>query len=445
MSSYQPGILIVDDEPIVRDSLTKWFLEEGYRAEAAEDAAAALRKIQHARWDLLLVDLRMPGMDGLELMQHAKEINRDLAVIVITAYASVETAVRALKEGASDYITKPIDPNSLTHLVRKCLDEQQSRRESRLRESVGHVQGPVELVGESPEMHRVIELIHTVAQTDTTVIIRGESGTGKELVARAIHAGSPRRGFRFVTVNCDALTEPLQESELFGIEQGAAAGAQPRRTGKIELADGGTLFLDEVGTIGLRTQMDLLRAIETHEFRRVGGTDPLQSDFRVICATSRNLEDAVRDGRFREDLYYRLNVFSLEIPPLRGRRGDVARLAHHFVQKFARQLNKPVASFSVEAINALRTYDWPGNVLELENAIERAVVVADGTVIERDCLPVQASGPSRIAGKRLEEVECRHIKQVLSESAWNISRAAGILGIDRVTLYHKIERYNLRK
>jgi transcriptional regulator with PAS, ATPase and Fis domain len=276
-------------------------------------------------------------------------------------------------------------------------------------------------------------------------MIRGESGTGKELVARAIHAESPRRYGQIVTVNCGAMTETLLESELFGHERGAFTGAQYRRKGKIELADGGTLFLDEVGNIDMKTQMDLLRVIETREFTRVGGTEQLRSDFRVICATNRDLEAAVREGSFREDLYYRLNVFTLEIPPLRGRRGDVAKLAHHFLEKFARQMNKQVDGFSVDAMNALRGYDWPGNVRELENAIERAMVVVSGKIIERDDLPLQTLAAARIAGKRLAEVESRHIEQVLKESAWNISRAATILDIDRVTLYHKIERYGLKR
>ena len=345
----------------------------------AENAAAALKKLQEGSWDLLLVDVRMPGMDGLELLRLVREANRDATVIIMTAFASVDTAVKALKDGAYDYITKPIDPEYLNHLVNKALNEQELQRENRrLKETVNNLHGPVDIVGESPEMHRVIELIHTVAQTDTTVMIRGESGTGKELVARAIHAESPRRYSQIVTVNCGAMTETLLESELFGHERGAFTGAQYRRKGRIELANGGTLFLDEVGNIDVKTQMDLLRVIETHEFTRVGGTDPLHSDFRVICATNRDLEEAVREGTFREDLYYRLNVFALEIPPLRGRRGDVAKLAHHFLQKFARQMNKPVTSFSVEAMNTLRTYDWPGNVRELENAIERAMVVVRG-------------------------------------------------------------------
>jgi DNA-binding NtrC family response regulator len=446
MNRNQTGILVVDDELIVRDPLTKWFKEEGYRADSAENAAVALKKLQEASWDLLLVDIRMPGMDGLELLRRVREANRDCTVIIMTAFASVDTAVKALKDGAYDYITKPIDPEYLNHLVNKALNEQELQRENRrLKETVNTLHGPVDIVGESPEMHRVIELIHTVAQTDTTVMIRGESGTGKELVARAIHAESSRRYAQIVTVNCGAMTETLLESELFGHERGAFTGAQYRRKGKIELADGGTLFLDEVGNIDVKTQMDLLRVIETHEFTRVGGTEPLHSDFRVICATNRDLEEAVREGAFREDLYYRLNVFALEIPPLRGRRGDVAKLAHYFLQKFARQMNKPVTSFSIDAMNTLRTYDWPGNVRELENAVERAMVVVRGTVIERDDLPLQTLTSSRIAGKRLEDVESRHIEQVLKESAWNISRAAATLDIDRVTLYHKIERYGLKR
>ncbi|HUI11463.1 MAG TPA: sigma 54-interacting transcriptional regulator, partial [Bacteroidota bacterium] len=277
------------------------------------------------------------------------------------------------------------------------------------------------------------------------VMIRGESGTGKELVARAIHAGSPRKYFPIVTVNCGAMTESLLESELFGHERGAFTGAQYRRKGKVELADGGTLFLDEIGNIDMKTQMDLLRVIETKQFTRVGGTEVIRSDFRVICATNRDLEAAVREGTFREDLYYRLNVFTVDLPPLRGRRGDIAKLAHHFLEKFSRQMNKRVSGFSPEAMLALKAHDWPGNVRELENAIERAMVVAEGEVIDKAHLPLHTVATPVRDGKRLEDIEQRHIEQVLRENGWNVSRSAAILDIDRVTLYHKIEKFGLKR
>ena len=440
------GILVVDDELIVRESLGKWFREDGFRVDTAENAAVALKKLQAAPWNLMLVDIKMPGMDGIELLQRVRETCKNVVVIIITAFATVDTAVKALKEGAYDYITKPIDPDYLDHMVDKALTQQQLALENqKLKDTVSEMSAGGEIIGESPDMKKVIELIHTVAPADTTVMIRGESGTGKELVARAIHTASPRRYFPIVTVNCGAMTESLLESELFGHERGAFTGAQYRRNGKVELADGGTLFLDEIGNIDMKTQMDLLRVIETKQFTRVGGTEMVRSDFRVICATNRDLEKAVKDGQFREDLYYRLNVFTVALPPLRGRPGDIARLAHHFLVKYASQMNKNVHGFSPDAMLALKGYHWPGNVRELENAIERAMVVAQGDVVEREHLPLNAAMGTANEGRRLEDVEQRHIEQVLRENGWNVSRSAAVLDIDRVTLYHKIEKFGLKR
>jgi DNA-binding NtrC family response regulator len=446
MNKSDIGVLVVDDELIVRDSLTKWFREGGYRSEAAENAAAALNKLQQNHWNIALVDIKMPGMDGIELLQRVKEIDKNITVIIITAFAAVDTAVKALKLGAYDYITKPIDPDYLDHLIDKALKEQQLLLENlKLKETVSELAGADEIIGDSPEMQKVMDLVRTVAPTDTTVMIRGESGTGKELVARAIHHLSPRSYFPIVTVNCGAMTETLLESELFGHERGAFTGAQYRRKGKVELADGGTLFLDEIGNIDSKTQMDLLRVIETKEFTRVGGTDIVRSDFRVICATNKDLEKVVKEGTFREDLFYRLNVFSIALPPLRARRGDVARLAHYFLEKYLRQMNKGIQGFSPDAMLALKMYDWPGNVRELENAVERAVVVCTGDTVQKEHLPLHTLTASKPEGKRLEDVEQQHIKEVLEETGWNISRSASILDIDRVTLYHKIEKYALKR
>jgi DNA-binding NtrC family response regulator len=436
----------VDDDLTDRESLSKWFREDGFRVEAAENAAAALRKLQAGPWNIMLVDIKMPGMDGIELLQRVRQTNKEVVVIVITAFATVDTAVKALKEGAFDYITKPIDPDYLDHMVDKALQQQLLVRENqKLKDTVSELSESGEIIGESPEMKKVMDLVHTVAPTDTTVMIRGESGTGKELVARAIHAGSPRKYFPIVTVNCGAMTESLLESELFGHERGAFTGAQYRRKGKVELADGGTLFLDEIGNIDTKTQMDLLRVIETKQFTRVGGTEIIRSDFRVVCATNKDLEGAVREGTFREDLYYRLNVFTIDLPPLRGRRGDIANLAHYFLEKFSRQMNKKVQGFSPEAMQALKAHDWPGNVRELENAVERAMVVAQGDMIERSHLPLHAVVTGGRDGKRLEDIEQRHIEQVLRDNGWNVSRSAAVLDIDRVTLYHKIEKFGLKR
>ena len=446
MNKSDIGILVVDDELIVRESLSKWFREDGFRVDAAENAAVALKKLQASEWNLMLVDIKMPGMDGIELLQRIREINKNIVVIIITAFASVDSAVRALKDGAYDYITKPIDPDYLDHLVDKAIKQQQLTLENQmLKNTVSELSTASEIVGDSPEMKKVLDLVHTVAPNDTTVMIRGESGTGKELIARAIHSNSPRKYFPIVTVNCGGMTETLLESELFGHERGAFTGAQYRRKGKVELADGGTLFLDEIGNISMKTQMDLLRVIENKQFTRVGGTEVIRSDFRVICATNKDLERAVKEGSFREDLYYRLNVFSIVLPPLRGRRGDIAKLAHYFVEKYARAMNKTVHGFTPEAMHALKAYDWPGNVRELENAIERAMVVSSGPMIDVEHLPLHTTEATTAEGKKLEDVERRHIEQVLKETGWNVSRSASILDIDRVTLYHKIEKYGLKR
>jgi DNA-binding NtrC family response regulator len=446
MKNNDIGILIVDDELIVRESLAKWFHEDGYRTDSAENAAAALKKIKGASWNLMLVDIKMPGMDGIELLQRVRETNKRIAVIIVTAFASVESAVKALKHGAYDYVTKPIDPDYLDHIVQKALNEQRLEHENeKLRDTVSELMPDGEIIGESIEMQRVMELVHTVALADTSVMLLGESGTGKELVASAIHRASPRKYFPMVTVNCGAMTETLLESELFGHERGAFTGAQCRRKGKVELADGGTLFLDEIGNIDMKTQIDLLRVLETRQFMRVGGSEIVRSDFRVICATNKDLEKAVREGGFREDLFYRLNVFPIQLPPLRARRGDVAKLAHFFLNKYAVQLNKKVEGFTPEAMTAIKGYPWPGNVRELENAIERAMVVAKTSMITKEDLPLPMTVDGLNEGKRLDDVEHHHIENILRENGWNVSRSAAILDIDRVTLYHKIEKYGLKR
>jgi DNA-binding NtrC family response regulator len=442
-----PSILIVDDEQVVRDSLSKWFREDGYNVSTGASAAEALQQLQGRKWDILLLDIKMPGMDGMELQQRIKEIDSTATIIFITAHATVDTAVKALKEGAFDYVTKPVDPDYLSHLVTNALKQRNLFNENlKLKEQISEFSKAEEIVGESAQIHKVYELIQTVAKTDTTVMIRGESGTGKELIARAIHSNSARRYFPIVAVNCGALPEGILESELFGHERGAFTGAQYRRKGKLELADGGTLFLDEVGNIDVKTQMDLLRVIETKQFARVGGNDIIRVDFRVICATNKDLEKAVADGSFREDLYYRLNVFSVFIPPLRERKGDIPLLANYFVQKYARVMGKSITAISPEAMDTIVRYNWPGNVRELENAIERAMVVGKPPVIKPEDLPYQLTEKNHVlpAGS-LAAIEKSHIASILEQNRWNISRSAEILQIDRVTLYNKIEKFGLKK
>jgi DNA-binding NtrC family response regulator len=446
-SQKKNSILIVDDEEIVRESLTKWFIQDGYRVEAAENANAALKLMEKGPWDVVILDIKMPGMSGLELLKRLREIDKTSEVIMATAFASVESAVQALKDGAFDYVTKPIDPDHLSHLVANAIQQKTLEdQNTQLRQHITELTGSNEIVGESPQIKRVIDLSLTVAQTDTTVMIRGESGTGKELIARTIHANSARRYFPIITVNCGAVAESLLESELFGHERGAFTGAQYRRKGKFEMADGGTIFLDEIGTVSPKMQIELLRVIETKQFTRVGGNELISSDFRVICATNRNLEAAIKDGSFREDLYYRLNVFSISIPPMRERRMDIPQLAQFFVSKYAVVMNRTVKQIAAEAMDLLVRYDWPGNVRELENVIERAMVLAEGESIRPDELPFQNVVKHDIPkDDTLAAVERVHVEEVLGATKWNITRAAEILDIDRVTLYNKIAKYGLKK
>ena len=440
------NILVVDDELSVRDSLTKWFIEDGYQAGAAADATEALKKLQPGKWDIIFLDIKLPGMDGMELQHRIKSIDPNATIIMITAYASVDTAVKSLKEGAYDYVTKPVDPDYLSHLVANAIKQRRLVSENiQLKEQIQELYEIDQIIGESTAMTKVFDLIKTVAPTDTTVMIKGESGTGKELIARAIHSNSARRFFPIITVNCGGLTEGLTESEFFGHEKGAFTGAQYRRKGKFEMANGGTIFLDEVGNIDPKSQTDLLRVIEAKQFTRVGGEEIIKVDFRLICATNRDLELAVKEGKFREDLYYRLNVFSISIPPVRERRSDIPLLCNYFLKKLAASINKPITKFESEAMELLKAYSWPGNVREMRNAIERAVVVAKGSSITADDLPIPPSSKALPDDQSLEAVERVHIKDILEQMGWNITRSAEILGIDRATLYHKIEKYGMRK
>jgi DNA-binding NtrC family response regulator len=359
----------------------------------------------------------------------------------------VETAVQALKEGAFDYITKPIDPDELSHVVKRAIEQRRLVSENvQLREKVDQLSTPSHIVGDSPQMTKVLDMVRSVAATDATVLIRGESGTGKELIAQTIHANSKRRYFPIVPVNCGALPETLLESELFGHEKGAFTGAQYRRKGKIEMANGGTLFLDEVGTISPRTQVDLLRVLESKEFTRLGGSKPIKVEFRVVCATNQNLEKLVEEGEFREDLYFRLNVVTVSIPPLRERLEDIPPLAQHFLSKYSLQMNRPFEGFDPKAMDMLVRYGWPGNVRELANAVERALVVGAPPIVQVRDLPVRLSEKVGLAtGDSLEDMEQAHIQKILNRTEGNVTRAADILKVDRVTLYNKIKKYGLRR
>jgi two-component system, NtrC family, response regulator HydG len=439
-------ILVVDDEPSVRDSLGEWFASEGYETKVACCAKEALAALAARQYDLALLDIKMPGMDGMELQQRLHESDPDLIVIIMTGYATVETAVQALKRGAYDYLTKPVDPDELSHAVAKALEHRRARREVVcLKESLKEIFPHTELIGHSPAMKRVIELVETVAPTEATVLITGESGTGKEVVARVIHAASPRRLAPMVAIHCGALTETLLESELFGHERGAFTGAQFRRKGKFEIAEGGTVFLDEIGDISLKTQTDLLRVLQEKEIVRVGGTQTIKVDFRCIAATNKNLEALVKSGAFRPDLYYRLKVVSLVLPPLRERREDIPLLIDHFLHKLCAATNRQeIPRVSAEAMDVLMNHYWPGNVRELENAIERALVIGRGPELRLADFSFPAGEAAPSGGRSLDEVERAHIERVFRECEGNRSRTARVLGIDRTTLYNKLRRFAMK-
>lgn len=436
-------LLIVDDELSVRDSLAKWFIEEGYEVGTAEGAKEALTRIAETAYDVGLVDIKMRGTDGIELQRRLHEICPEMLVIIMTGYASVETAISALKNGAYDYVTKPLDPDEIAHLVNKAVAHRQTQQENaRLKQTVEEIAPHPNIIGQSAAMQRVFHAIETVAPTDATVLITGESGTGKELVARAVHAGSPRRFHPLVVIHCGALTETLLESELFGHEKGAFTGAQYRKKGKFEIAEGGTVFLDEIGDISLKTQTDLLRVLQEREIVRVGGNQTIKVDFRCVAATNKNLEELIEEGKFRPDLFYRLNVFHIELPPLRERREDIPLLVDHFVRKFSHEMNKRVTRVSPAAMSLLQQQPWPGNIRELENAVERAMVVCmEPELREQDFTLKTRNGANLGSSRNLEDIEREHILHVLEECGANQTRAAEVLGIDRVTLHHKLKKY----
>ena len=438
------SILIVDDEESVRDSLFNWFLEDGFRVECAENAKKALTILESDQFDIILADIKMPGMDGLEMLRRIKSLKPDAIVIVMTAFATVDTAVKALKDGAYDYVTKPFDPDDLTHLIRNATKQISLTDENEtLKKKVVFLENVEDLIGNSESMKDMLREVESVAQTNSSVIITGESGTGKELVARAIHANSPRKFFPFVSVHCGALTESLLESELFGHEKGAFTGAMYNRKGRFEMADSGSIFLDEIATISTKMQVELLRVLESKTFMRVGGNKEISSDFRVICATNKDLKSMVENGTFREDLYYRLNVVNIQIPPLRDRKEDIPLLVDYFIKKYCISMNKPRASIDPTAMKRLQEFNFPGNIRELENMIERAIVVGDGKKISLKDLPLEKTIVSSSA-ESLDDFEKAFILQILNKYSWNISRTAKALKVDRVTLYHKIKKYDLK-
>ncbi len=438
-------ILIVDDEESVRDSLYDWFIDDGYYVETAEDAKKALSILDEKEFDIVLADIKMPGMDGMELHKRIKTMSREPIFIIMTAFASVDTAVQALKNGAFDYVTKPFDPDDLSHLIRNAATQVSLRAENEtLKKNITSLVDVEDIVGKSEALKNVLKEVESVAQSNSSIIICGESGTGKELIARAIHSNSSRKYFPMVSVHCGALTESLLESELFGHEKGAFTGASFNRKGRFEMADGGTIFLDEISTITSKMQIELLRVLESKTFVRVGGNKEMTSDFRVICATNRDLKSMVNSGTFRKDLYYRLNVVTIRIPPLRDRVEDIPLLADHFIRKYCTSMSRDLISIEPAALRHLEELEFPGNVRELENMIERAIVIGNGKEIRLKDLPM---GKEVISSsiESLEDLEKKHILKILDKYSWNISRTAKALHVDRATLYNKIKKYKLEQ
>ncbi|MCK4427052.1 MAG: sigma-54-dependent Fis family transcriptional regulator [candidate division Zixibacteria bacterium] len=448
MISYR--ILIVDDEKSQRDMLAGFLEKEGYSIATAESGFEAIELCENKYFEVALIDLKMPGMDGIELLQKLKEMNPEIQAIMITAHGSIETAVEAMKLGAYHYVNKPINLDELKLNIKKALENYHLLAENKyLKEELEEKYKDVQIIGESKAIKGVLSTVSRVAKSKSMVLIRGESGTGKELVARAIHALSDRAERRFIPVSCAALPETLLESELFGHEKGAFTGAIKRREGRFELADGGTLFLDEIGDIPLETQVKLLRAIEFQEFERLGGKETLKVDVRIISATNQDLEKKTNEGTFREDLYYRLNVISIFIPPLRERKEDLMLLVDHFIKKANQKCGKSIKGMTTEVKDIILDYDWPGNVRELENVIERGVVLSRIDVIDKNDLPyfglIKPKEAVPSANLSLRDMEKNHILNALKMTDWNLGKTADILGIHRNTLRLKMKEYGIEK
>lgn len=445
-------ILIVDDEVNIRNALVTLLEKKGYQAQGVGTAEEALEQLEASNIDLVITDLRMPGVGGMEFLRRLKTKWPSTEVVVITAYGSIETAVEAMRCGAYDYLTKPIDRERFPIVVEKALERHILALENQqLRDRLETRTRFERMVGESESMQRVYSLVEMVAGSDVTVLLTGESGTGKELVARAIHHKSSRSGGPFVTLNCGALPENLFESELFGYEKGAFTGALATKAGRFELAHGGTLLLDEIGELSLKSQVDFLRVLETKEFRRLGGTKVVKVDARIIAATNRNLAEAVAQGDFREDLFYRLNVVPIKLPPLRERGDDIPLLVETFLPEFCAQHQRAMKEISREAMRLLRLYAWPGNIRQLRNLLERLVVTVREDVIQPHHLPeeIQASQENVrtmvvTLGSSLEEIEKEAIRRTLSEVTNHREKAAKLLGISPRSLQYKIKEYGIR-
>jgi len=442
-------LLIADDDPGLRQSLERTLTREGYRVILASDGNAALERLQAGGVDLVLTDLKMPGLSGIELLRAVKAIASEVDVILLTAFGTVEEAVKAMKEGAYDFLTKPFQRAQLLRLIRQALERRDLIQQNRaLQQRLDDLLQQGAVIGSSPAFRRMMTLLEQVAGSSATVLVQGESGTGKELVARTIHARSARSRGPFVAVNCAALPETLLESELFGYEKGAFTGAAGRKEGRFELADGGTLFLDEVSDLSAVTQPKILRVLQEGEFERLGGTKTLRVDVRIVAATNQSLAQMVREKRFREDLYYRLNVITMTVPPLRERSEDIRVLAQHFLRVYAAKNNRRLEGFTDDAIRRLEAYAWPGNVRELENVIERGVVLTQGALMDMTDLPPEIAGATPLPegvlsiriGTPLAEVEARLLEETLRATKGNKTLTAKLLGIDPTTVLRKLKR-----
>jgi DNA-binding NtrC family response regulator len=442
------SLLVVDDEANARAALAELLREEGYRVETAADGFKALGKLEEFEPDLVLTDLKMPGMGGVELLEKLRAKDEETVVIVMTAFGAVETAVDAMKKGAADYLTKPLNTAELFLVVAREMERRRLRHEAgSLRARLSERYSFNNIIGDAPAMQTIFQTVTQVASARASVLITGESGTGKELIAAAIHQRSPRAKGPFVKLHCAALAETILESELFGHERGAFTGAVGRREGRFQQAHGGTLFLDEIGEISPAVQVKLLRFLQEHEFERVGGNETVRVDVRVVAATNRDLKDEVAKGRFREDLFYRLNVINVEMPALRARLSDVPVLAMYFLKKYAEQNGKQIDGFSDEALARLGGYAWPGNVRELENVVERAVVLCNGSLITVSELPPHLAAARAqndgicIPGSTLDEIEHHAIVKTLESTGGSTSRAAEILGISVRKIQYKLHEY----
>ena len=443
----QTRILIVDDELVIRESLAGWLKRDGYEVGVVVGGEEALDLLKQKGFDILLLDIQLDGMSGMEVLSRVKEEYPDIDVVMITAFGSVQSAVQAMKSHAFDYLLKPFDPDELGLMIKKLVEYRARKQENLFLKEEYETRTRFEsMIGQSKAMQDIFKLIEDIRDVSSSVLITGETGTGKGLAAKAIHSNSKFSKGPFVSVNCGAIPKHIMESELFGHRKGAFTDAKETRKGRLVMASGGTLFLDEIGEISMRMQIDLLQVLEDRIFYKVGGTQPITADFRVIAATHANLEQAIKDRSFREDLFYRLNVISFAMPPLRERKEDIPLLADHFLKKFTQEVNRGVERISRDAMDELMLYEWPGNVRELSNAVERAVVVCRTRTITPSDLPIGSSRKEEMKTRyfSLDDVEKEHILTILNQTGWNISKSSAILGIDRSTLYNKINRYDLK-